>query len=368
MHARTFLDKEILSNTRGRYNLMRILVAAFIALLAFEATNCKDNGTAPSPPNGPDTTSRDFTISTQEFGDGAESQAAFDAWVFGPNNIWVGGWFGTVGAYNNVTILQWNGTNWIPRVSDVVSTSSGIYGIWALDTSTIYFADVSIAKYKNGQFYQQEVQNLPFQTGQKIKHVWAASESNVWAVGDAGCVVHYDGSTWSKIDFDTQFQFMAVTGSVSTGIAFATARNIRFNTLIVRLEGTTAETIFQGGDQLNPQSIEFMKMRSDHEILLSGETIRSFNTTTLKMDTLFQPTMYMGPIGYAAWNDVFFFLDYQGGGRMVHYNGQSFAEFALPARPDVYLTWGASAHAGVAVSAGMSSNKALLTIVRRRMP
>ena len=32
-----------------------------------------------------------------------------------------------------------------------------------------------------------------------LKAVWGSSSADIWAVGDAGLVLHYDGQTWSRV-------------------------------------------------------------------------------------------------------------------------------------------------------------------------
>ncbi len=50
-------------------------------------------------------------------------------------------------------------------------------------------------------------------------------ENNIWGIGPWGTIVHFDGQSWTKIDFDTQWYFYEITGNKETGTAYAIAIN-----------------------------------------------------------------------------------------------------------------------------------------------
>jgi len=49
--------------------------------------------------------------------------------------------------------------------------------------------------------------------GNDLLGVWAASPRDVWAVGDHGTVLHFDGARWNAVPFPDQGDLIAVTGS-----------------------------------------------------------------------------------------------------------------------------------------------------------
>ena len=87
-----------------------------------------------------DTTSNNFTFETYEFGDGYSSSYFNDVWVFNENNIWAVGYISpedtTINGVHitNPNIIKWDGQSW--KIQPNSGTSSGIYGMWAADTST----------------------------------------------------------------------------------------------------------------------------------------------------------------------------------------------------------------------------------------
>ncbi|MGE0871140.1 MAG: WD40/YVTN/BNR-like repeat-containing protein [Kofleriaceae bacterium] len=56
--------------------------------------------------------------------------------------------------------------------------------------------------------------NLP--TSKYLRSVWARTANDVWAVGDDGVIVHYDGQSWTVSPSGVTHQLLAVTGVGST--------------------------------------------------------------------------------------------------------------------------------------------------------
>ncbi len=117
-----------------------------------------------------DTTTQNFTFEILEFGDGFESSYFNDVWVFDENNIWAVGYISPSDTVVNGTpiinpnIIRWNGTSWDLEPFD--GTSSGIDGIWAVNTSKIYFANGIVLKYENGSYQYEDFSNVPLPNGQ----------------------------------------------------------------------------------------------------------------------------------------------------------------------------------------------------------
>ncbi|MGZ3424371.1 MAG: WD40/YVTN/BNR-like repeat-containing protein [Polyangiales bacterium] len=50
-------------------------------------------------------------------------------------------------------------------------------------------------------------------SGKLLHRAWGANDRDVWAVGLAGTIAHYDGSTWSTVDSGTKSTLFGVWGS-----------------------------------------------------------------------------------------------------------------------------------------------------------
>ena len=61
--------------------------------------------------------------------------------------------------------------------------------------------------------------DLPTNT---LNDVWGNSENDVYAVGNRGTILHYDGATWSKMNSGTtSLDFKAIWGSAADDIYVA---------------------------------------------------------------------------------------------------------------------------------------------------
>jgi len=346
---------------------MRTITALIITslfTLLFTMQNCSP--TEPKPSNGVDTTTQNFTFETFEFGDGFSSSYFKDVWIFDENNIWAVGYLAT-DSVSNANIMRWNGDKWF--VDSYVGHSSGINGIWAIDSSNIYFANGAVLIYKDGLFTQENFQNLAFTNGQGVDKLWGSSANNIWGVGPGGTIVHFDGNEWKKIDFDSQWNFYDITGDLNTGEIYAVARKRGFISVIVKL-GTTPEIIFNAEESKFPFHFATIELVDNENIYIAGVDIGLFNLVTeeaIVIDDL--------PLGYnistitsTSKNDIYFIGDDIGEGilkkKLVHYNGKRFKYFDLPDRNNV-IYGGSHSIKNFAIAVEFSHNKAFLTKIKR---
>jgi hypothetical protein len=74
-----------------------------------------------------------------------------------------------------------------------------LHGVWAAsDTDAWAVGAHGIIRHYTGHPVTWDVvPDVP--TTQDLNAVWGSSPSDVWAVGDAGTVLHYDGKAWSRV-------------------------------------------------------------------------------------------------------------------------------------------------------------------------
>lgn len=58
----------------------------------------------------------------------------------------------------------------------------------------------------------------PSPTNQRLTDVWGAGGSDVWAVGESGTILHYDGANWAPAASGTALDILGIWGSSATNI------------------------------------------------------------------------------------------------------------------------------------------------------
>lgn len=184
-----------------------------------------------------------------------------------------------------------------------------------------------------------------------------------------GSIVHYDGNNWTKIDFDQQWSFTAVTGDPVSGMAYAVGRNTNFNPIILKLSGNFPEVIYQSKQQataLKSYDIKYL----DGWLYMAGSDFSTtllwkYNVTTKNVDslqTLAPTTSIIKTTGEKTIDMYFWGRDYDFG-KMVHYNGKRYKIFNLDKTSD--NSGSAATKGDVSAFVGQSNNKGYITIVKR---
>ncbi|AKU99071.1 hypothetical protein AKJ09_05735 [Labilithrix luteola] len=71
-------------------------------------------------------------------------------------------------------------------------------------------------------------------TTQMLRDVWGANASDVWAVGDAGSLLHYDGAAWSAANSGTTADLVSIWGSSASNVWAVSTTNAE----ILHYDGT----------------------------------------------------------------------------------------------------------------------------------
>jgi hypothetical protein len=340
------------------HNSTLLMVLGLILILNLSC----EKPTDPPLINEPDTTSQNFTFDTFEFGNGYHTSYLHDVWIFNENNAWAVGYIQS-DTVINANILRWNGSKWY--VDNFEGQSSGIRGIWAKDTSHIFFAAGAILEYKEGNYIWHD--QYGFSTGQSIDHIWGSSEKNIWGVGKRGAIVHYDGSEWKKVNFDTQWTFTRITGSTESGIAYAIAHSHQFDFMILELKQSSQTIIYSREQGSNaPRPLGIISLTNDY-LSCSDNNIWQFNLRTSEYEILKEY-----PFGHSYFsisgtesNDLYYFGGGAGTEKMIHFNGKRYTEFIMIEND--FLTFrGSDAIKNLAVLVGFHNQKAYINMIKRR--
>jgi len=347
--------------------MLLILVCSF----SFLQMDCKDDPPVVPPIIPPDSTSQEFAIQVFEVGAPHTFQITRDVWVFDKNNIWVVGDFyfsdSTVsGGTRESNIIRWDGKKW--HQFGGILNSSGIYGITFINDLIGFLSLGGIIKIDNNTLIPQSLSGLTSNPNHSIRKIWASSESNVWGVGLDGFVVHYDGTSWKKLNFPEGWNFGKVIGTASSKYVYANATDfsnpggsyiteIRLDTVILLNKAPEFDAV---------TDLYFI---NDTTLLSVGYSLRMVNITTGK-DTFIASFGNDVPNKLAFQSERDYFVlskNYiTGKSSFRHYNGKRFTKIVLPAEMEDVSFRGSHASNNVFAFVGDADNgKSVILLLTR---
>jgi hypothetical protein len=84
----------------------------------------------------------------------------------------------------------------LPLAVQASPDGDNLYGIWGSSSSDIFaVGDSGIILHYNGSSWSP----MGSGTTNALFGVWGSSSSDVFAAGDYGTILHYDGSSWSSM-------------------------------------------------------------------------------------------------------------------------------------------------------------------------
>jgi len=180
-----------------------------------------------------------------------------------------------------------------------------------------------------------EMQN-PMPHSPWLVSVWAGASNSVFAVGEAGTVLHYDGANWSEMASGTPVCLNGVWGTGPNDV-FAVGDGVGwFQMTIIHYDGSgwTDMSCLLSGDNL-------------YSVWGSGpeDVLAVGRNSVVHYDGVSWSEMYTPMILnlYALWgcgpSDVFA-VGWDDGGVVLHWNGSQWAESWTPTDCALYGVWG----------------------------
>lgn len=131
---------------------------------------------------------------------------------FGHDNVWAVGEQGT--------IAHFDGSTW-----ETVETGHDhtLWGIWGASPDELWAVGGKVAGGVPAVLRRYDGTNWSDVTGvgendELFFKVWGTAADNVYVVGDGGVILHYDGSTWNRMDSGTTARLLTVRGRSATDI------------------------------------------------------------------------------------------------------------------------------------------------------
>ncbi len=203
-----------------------------------------------------DTTSHAFSFTTTYLGGGAGSSYLLDVAIISDTLAYAVGTIFQAGIpMYNASI--WNGNSWTPKAISVnfrgtIDTLplSGVYPFSATDLWCVG----SLPIHGDGQnWIVYDVRSMPGLESLSLEKAWGVSSTDMYFVGNAGSIAHFDGTTWTKIQSGTSLDMLDIHGAGDEILAVASDNNPLGET-IVSISGNSSTQISSvplGQHQLN---------------------------------------------------------------------------------------------------------------------
>jgi hypothetical protein len=229
----------------------------FFALLVifFLNSGCKKNPVI--PPDVPDTTSHNFSWKIDTIG--IYPSVLEGVWGTDVNNVYaVGLIYYSYSPLQFTAIIHWDGVKW-SSLNYHEGYLNSIYGfgkddIWAVGNWRVGYDAYALITHWNGKkwttwkFMQSD--SISGQYGELVG-IWGTGTTNLYAVGAAGLILHYDGSSWTQQPGGTDFSLIDVWGFDKDNIFAAGLSNNLGNGVLQKFDGKTWTTVTDGGSVYN---------------------------------------------------------------------------------------------------------------------
>jgi hypothetical protein len=239
------MDDNLLANHLYNYKALRLVNNSVIdsAILAVPTL---------------DTTSHNFTWEIDTLGDGNSSVLRDvciinDTCVLAVGEIYKKdstGQFET-GAYN---VAQWNGTDWqllriqVPLCGTNSTAPYQLYSVYAFSENDIWVSGGGDMEHWNGNSWRRDCSMNPLIQGAIMK-IWGTSSTNLYGVGLNGTIIHYNGSSWQKIESGTDVNLTDIWGSPDGSVVWACGYyDDKVGTYLFKYNGIKWEIAYDGSE------------------------------------------------------------------------------------------------------------------------
>ncbi|MBZ0182568.1 MAG: hypothetical protein K8F60_08930 [Melioribacteraceae bacterium] len=295
-----------------------------------------------------DTTSHNFTWETFEFGGVNGSSYLRDVAIINENNIWAVGEIYTKDTYtydsNGVfqqpyNAVHWDGNKW--ELKRIIVNFRGnptfipLEGIYAFASNDIWMVG-SLPIHGNGTNWEihdvREITNSSL----SLSKAWGTSSEDMYFVGRAGSIAHYNGSSWSKIESGTESTINKIygirTNEGNYKIFCTVTSHLKLSDHeLLQIEGSQVkERISPPNSNIELQSV-WGKGNGFFYTCGSGVYKRNYNGEWRKENEL--PYIYTYDIKGTDYNNIFLVGSF---GMSYHYNGVRWQEITPP---DESVAW-----------------------------
>lgn len=202
-----------------------------------------------------------------------------------------------------------------------------------------------------------------------VEKLWGTSSSNLYGVGNAGTIVHYDGSTWQKLASGTTVDIQDIWGAVApktqeqTVLAVASLLDYGRALDLLKIDGATVTMLDTLGLHVSESSVWF---QPNKVFYVTGNGVYkkdNINALVWEINHENHPLLYKYRTRGNAWNDVFIAGS---GGLMSHYNGLTWKHYTGMELPRAYSLYnGLAVKGNLVVVVGWLNDQAVVVRGKR---
>ena len=289
-----------------------------------------------------DTTSHNFTFEMFTFGGEFAGSVLYDVAIIDDKNIIAVGEIylkDSTGLpdHQPYSIVKWNGKEWKPQklfyAEDLLVAP--IRGINVIRPGEIYLAAGSIFRWDGKSNYAKMVlsrKSLPDPMA-SVEKLWSQNSSQIYGVGNRGTIVHYNGTSWRRIESHTTLNIYDIWGDYNPKtneweiLAVASDYPTSMNKEILKIAG---ETVFKLPISSQMEPLYTIWFTPNKQYYVAGSGIYQKRLLT-DLDWKNGPTDITGfattCIRGNNINDVFGVGAF---GDFLHYNGVSWKQYKEP--------------------------------------
>ncbi len=182
---------------------------------------------------------------------------------------------------------------------------------------------------------------LPYPQGHTMRAVWASAADDVWAVGDNGLILHYDGIGWSRAESSVETTLNAVFGFARDDVWAAGDQGV-----VVHFDGDTWSTVSTAPDSdaappLPVRTLHAIWGAAPDDIWLAGDNGRLFHYDGDAFTVVPSGvTLSLRAVWGSATDDVW---AVGGSGALLHFDGEAWTEGNNPIGASLFALIGLAA-------------------------
>jgi len=249
-------------------------VILIVLSLIFLGSSCKDSTQSQTADCDPgyhpcenndtfcciDTTSHSMVWEIDTLGSAGTWSVLHDAAIIDEDDIWAVGDIYIIeedGEWTHFNAVHWNGDTWehYGFTGDFVNGVFTMRGIWISDTGIIWFSS-GCGIYTYDGIDVSEEWLCDWQEGESgiVSTIYGFSTDDIFFVGDRGTIVHFDGSTFTRMESGTDITLYSISGTGYENVWASgwVNSNGDYRTTLLHFDGFEWRTVIEYQPDYNP--------------------------------------------------------------------------------------------------------------------